>query len=194
MTFNSVTEIFDSIDDARGRLCARVAGLTAEQERFRPAPEAWSVAEIVEHLSIIERNVVQLAGMMLKKAEAAAPPGAETQERQFAPVSIEPFLEVARTRKYTAPERVRPSGAVPVADSLASLRETRAALHALRPLFERADGAAHTYPHPAFGPLNLHQWLAFVGAHEERHLAQIEGLMESPEFKANGGAETTMAS
>jgi hypothetical protein len=35
------------------------------------------------------------------------------------------------------------------------------------------------FPHPAWGPLNLYQWLAFVGAHEARHLAQISALKET---------------
>ena len=40
----------------------------------------------------------------------------------------------------------------------------------------RGDGLALSqveHPHPIFGPLNLYQWVAFVGAHEARHAAQI---------------------
>jgi hypothetical protein len=33
-------------------------------------------------------------------------------------------------------------------------------------------------PHPVFGPLNLKQWVEFVGQHEKRHLAQIEEIKE----------------
>jgi len=59
------------------------------------------------------------------------------------------------------------------------MRESRAALNALRPRVEAVDGASATYPHPAFGPLNLYQWLAFVGAHEARHLRQLERVLDS---------------
>jgi hypothetical protein len=31
-------------------------------------------------------------------------------------------------------------------------------------------------PHPALGDQNLYQWIAFVGAHESRHAAQIREI------------------
>jgi hypothetical protein len=35
------------------------------------------------------------------------------------------------------------------------------------------------HPHPQFGPLSLYQWIAFVGAHEGRHAAQIRETGEA---------------
>lgn len=133
------------------------------------------MAQLCEHLSIIEGNVVKLIDKLLGRAEesgAGAAPGA------FEPVSIDEFVERSRSVRVEAPERLRPAG-LPLADALARLRETRAALHSLRPRVERADGRAHTFPHPAWGNLDLYQWLLFVGAHEDRHLAQIEALKET---------------
>ncbi len=45
-----------------------------------------------------------------------------------------------------------------------------------------ADGLAlgnFSYPHPMFGPLDLYQWLVFVGLHESRHACQIRELGET---------------
>ena len=174
MDFRSVPEIYEHIDRTRARLVAAVQGLSDEQQSFRPDPDRWSVAALVEHLSIVEGNVAALLGKLLGRAEesgAAAPDN-------FEPVSIEEFVERARGVRYEAPERIRPTG-LPLADSLARLRDTRAALHALRPRVERADGRALRFPHPAWGPLDLYQWLLFVAAHEDRHLAQLEALKET---------------
>src|SRR5437588_1690444 len=176
MTYNSVAEIFDDIDDTRARLLQTVEGLSAERQNFRPAPGKWSVAEILEHLSIVERRVAQLLGSLVEKAEAAGQTRAAAGP--FAPVSIAEFVEQTRAQKLTAPENISPTGAA-LADSLSSLRDSRAALHALRPRVERVDGHAARFPHPAWGPINLYQWLAFVGAHEARHLAQINALKET---------------
>jgi hypothetical protein len=181
MIHHSVGEILSGIDDSRARLAARVENLNDAQANFRPAPEAWSIAEIVEHVSIIERRMTQLVGMMLKKAEDGGMRRAG--EGSFAPVTIDEHVERSKQEKYTAPENARPGGKIPVADSLALMRQTRAALHELRPQIEQVEGTALQYPHPAFGPLNLYQWLAFIGAHEDRHLRQIETLMQSPEFE-----------
>lgn len=176
MTYNSVAEIFDDIDGTRARLLRSVEDLSAEQQNFRPAPEKWSVAEIFEHLSIVERRVAHLLGSLVEKAEAAGQMRAAAEP--FAPVTIAEFVEQTRAQKLNAPENIRPSGAS-LADSLASLRDSRAALHALRPRVEQTDYAGMRFPHPAWGPLNLYQWLAFVGAHEARHLAQINALKEA---------------
>jgi hypothetical protein len=176
MDFRSVPEIYEHIDRTRARLLAAVEGLSEEQQGYRPASERWSVAELVEHLSIVEGNVARLLDKLLGKAEEAGAGVAAADD--FDPVSIEEFVERTRAVKLEAPERIRPTG-LPLSDSLAHLSESRAALHNLRPRIERADGRALRFPHPAWGPLDLYQWLLFIGAHEDRHLAQIEALKET---------------
>ena len=175
MDFRSVPEIYEHIDRARTRLLSAVEGLSAEELAYSPAPDRWSVAELCEHLAIVEDSVVKLLGKLLDKSDEA---GDAAASADFEPVSIEEFVERSRTARYEAPDRIRPTG-LPLADSLARLRDSRAALHSLRPRVERADGRALRFPHPAWGPLDLYQWLLFVGAHEDRHLAQIEALKQS---------------
>lgn len=160
----------------RARLLAAVEGLSEEQQRYSPAPDRWSAAQLVEHLAIVEGNVVTLVGKLLAKAEETGEAVAAAEP--FAPVSIEEFVERSRTAKYEAPERIRPTG-LALADALARLRDSRAALHSLRPRIERTDGRALRFPHPAWGPLDLYQWLLFVGAHEDRHRAQLETLKQT---------------
>jgi hypothetical protein len=171
-TYNSVAEIYEEIDSVRARLLAAVGPLTAEQLSFRPSPERWSVAEIVEHLSITEARLAGLLAALVEKLEASGAGGAA-----FEPVSLAQFIERARGEQYQAPDEIRPKGA-PLADSLAALDNSRSTLAALRPRVERVDGKLARFPHPAWGPLDLYQWLAFIGAHERRHLAQIEALKE----------------
>lgn len=177
MDFRSVPEIYEHIDRTRARLLSAVEGLSEEQHGYSPAADRWSAAQLCEHLSIVEGNVVGLLGKLLDKAEESGAPARGDQV--FEPVSIDEFVERSRSVKFEAPERIRPTGALPLADSLARLRESRAALHALRPRLERADGRAQRFPHPAWGPLDLYQWLLFVGAHEDRHLGQLEALKET---------------
>jgi DinB superfamily len=176
MIYNTVGDIFAANDDIRRRIVARVEGLDERQWSFRSADGAWSVAEIVEHLSIIEGNMVRLVGKLLGKVEsdttdASAP-------LPMSPFTLDEYAEQVSTVKLEAPEAIRPTG-VPLGDSLARLTETRAALNDLRPRVEACDGTRAHYPHPYFGPLDLYQWLAFIGMHEQRHLGQIERLLES---------------
>lgn len=183
MNYNSVAEIFDDIDRTRARLFQSVESLSDAQQGFRPAPDKWSVAEVLEHLSLVERRVAKLIATLLDKAESAGQPrDAAGQPRDAArlsaPVSIAEFVERTRAQKLDAPDSARPAGAH-AADSLSSLRDSRAALHSLRPRVEQTDCASALFTHPAWGPLNLYQWLLFLGAHEARHLAQIEAIKET---------------
>ena len=177
MTYTSVADILAANEQIRRRLTTRLESLSETQRTARPAAGGWSVAEIVEHLSITEQRLGQLLQMMLEKA---AESGAAAQSPpQFTPFSLDEFAERARGQKFEAPEFIRPSGGVALPDSLASLSESRAAVEALRPRLEATDLSAAQYPHPAFGPLNIAQYLAFIGLHEERHLRQIERLVET---------------
>ena len=191
MSYNSVAEIYEAIDESRSQLLASVESLGGGQDAFRPGPDRWSIAEIIEHLSLVEGQIARLFHVMLSKAEAAGATRAEDEAAAAtasfaAPVSIEHFLEALREKKLQSPDGARPGGQLSLADALARLHDSRAALHSLRPRLERIDGTALRYPHPAAGPINAYQWLLFVGSHEDRHRLQIEALKQSPGFAADG--------
>jgi uncharacterized damage-inducible protein DinB len=176
--YNSVAGIFAENERVRRELVARVEGLSEERQGEPAAADGWSVADIIEHLSLTERRVAKALDTMLPQVEGdvGGVNGEARAAQAFVPFSLDAYVEQARDKKFEAPEFIRPRG-VALSESLAHLRESRAALEAMRPRFERADFAAQ-FPHPAFGMLNIGQWLAFIGIHEARHLRQIERQME----------------
>jgi uncharacterized damage-inducible protein DinB len=178
MMYNSVPEIFQAMDATRNRLYARVGGLSEAQESARAAEGAWSVREIVEHLAIMEERLSRMMAVMLAKAESA---GAPSAAQAMQPFTLDHFIEGNRGQKFQAPEQVRPTGEESIAALLERLRASRNFLSGLQQRMEATDLSAMSYPHPAFGPLNVYQWLALIGLHEERHLAQIESLLASTE-------------
>ena len=178
MKYTSVAQIIEEIDQTRDRLCQRVEGLSDEQANVRQDPSAWTTAEIVEHLSLIEGRLLRMMSMMLTKAEGA---GLRSNDApiEIQSFTLDEFIERAGNEKYTAPEAITPSGKVPIEESLANMRRSREELRSLRPRIEATDLSTVTYPHPAFGPLNFYQWLALIGVHEERHLRQAEAALSS---------------
>lgn len=184
MIYNSVADIIESMSEARERFQKGIAGLSDAQQNFRSTPETWSVAEIVEHVSIVDSQIVKLVDMLLAKADGAAGEGASNGGHQMKPFSFDAYIERSLTEKYQAPERAHPRGGVSVTDSLDKMRATRETLLALAPRVESTDLSGVRYPHPAFGPLDAYQWLALIGVHEDRHLRQLDTLMQSPEFKS----------
>src|SRR4051812_22524120 len=171
MMYTSVPHIFETIDSTRERIYKRAEDLNDDELHARPNPDAWSVAEIIEHLTLIEGRLLGMMKMMLVKAEGASP-ASNAAPIEMKPFSLEQYVERARREKYSAPESVHPSGKEALSDILATMRQTREELRSLKPRIEATELSAFVYPHPVFGPLNFYQWLAFIGIHEERHLAQ----------------------
>jgi hypothetical protein len=167
MTYDSVDDVFAANDAVRRRLVARVEGL--DEVHANASEGGWTVAQIVEHLSIAEPRITGAIDGMLAPTE-----GDSDDRKRFAPFSLDEYAEQARG-KIEAPEFLHPTG-LPLAEGLACLKESRAALEALRPRFESAD-YSRVLKHPAFGMLNAAQWLALLGMHEQRHLGQIERIL-----------------
>lgn len=178
LTFNSVGELFEAMDRSRERLGATLDNLSAADENFRESPDRWTIAEIVEHLSIVEGGIGKAIGKMVAKAEAEGAPPARADGR-IPTVELSAVAERASREKFQAPEAAHPTGGVTLTDSLARLRESGDALRALRPRIEALDLSGQRFPHPAFGPLDVYHWLAVLGLHEERHRRQIEAIKGS---------------
>jgi uncharacterized damage-inducible protein DinB len=179
MIFNSVFEIFIEINSARQRLCEGLPGLNLQQATFKPTPDAWSVAEILEHLSKVDRALVNRIDKLVAELEET---GTCTACTNFFPFSMNSIAERARDQKFKSPEPVLPITGFSIQESIVKLQASRADLVAMQPRLEARDLSETTFPHFVFGQLNIYQWLAFFGMHENRHRKQIDRLMAAPEF------------
>ena len=177
--FNTISDVLDSIESVRDRIYSTVEGLTSEQSEFKPSADAWSVANLVEHLGRTEDRVTGLLNRLIAENESLGP---NPDMGGFQPFSLEEQAERARTQKFSAPEPAQPRECLTLDAALAKMRRTREALKSLRPKIESTDLSRATAPHPVFGQLNAYRWLAFLGVHEGRHLAQMKSVMASPEF------------
>jgi uncharacterized damage-inducible protein DinB len=175
MNYRNIAEIYDANDKIRENLKMTVEGLTDEQAGITPGGEKWSLAQLVEHIAIVEDGMTRICAKLLSAAQA------ENKKSDGTAKISENFLTKAAESvnlKLEAPERVRPTGTKTVAESLAKMEENRATLKKLRPLFETVEGTEHKFPHPSFGDLTAHEWLALIGGHEMRHTKQIKNLLE----------------
>ena len=171
------TELLRHLDTQHERLRNAVESIPREHRERKPNPERWSVAEVIEHLSIVETRIGRVFDAKLAEARAG---GAIHEERDSSPVvgTIDMDRLLDRSRRITAAEAVLPSGTL---DSQAAWSALEDARNALRDSVCAADGlalGAIVQPHPVLGPINLYQWIAFVGAHEARHAAQVMELRD----------------
>lgn len=176
MIYNSVAEIYLANDKVRAKLIARAAIFTEDEKKARDAEHRWSVAEIIEHLGIIEWRISRMIEKILPQAESQ---GVKSDGTFNPPISILEQTQAVGDRKLEAPAIVCPEGAQTVEESLVKLQASRQKLNDLRSRIEAADLSQIMIPHPAFGNLNPYQWLILIGLHERRHLAQIKSILTS---------------
>lgn len=169
-----IRELIDSLDDHRTELQRAVDEIPVALRSRRPAPDRWSVAEILEHIALVEERIVQL----FTRQVAAARAQGLGPERDSSPVvptfDLSPLVD--RTRRLAASEAAQPRGGVDAISAWARLERAR---EATREALRSADGLALSEviaPNPVLGHLNLYQWVLFIAGHEARHTDQIREL------------------
>ena len=175
MNYTSITEVYAANDAIRTKFKQTVISVPPDKRDARPEGEKWSVAEIVEHVSMVNEGVVRICAKLLSKAEADG-------RLSTGSFSMSPEFIRNATRsvdvKLEAPEFVHPSAGASVEESFGKLDVTQAALSDLREKFDKFDGCEPKFPHPYFGNLSAQEWLTLSGGHELRHLRQIERVIE----------------
>lgn len=175
--------VIEHLKKSSERLHGAVAGLTAVQREFRAAEDRWSVAGCVEHVTVVEGNVLRGIQRTLER-----PPQPERRHEAEGKDGVILEMVPARTNRVKGPAEVMPSGRWPdFEDLMREFQQTRART------LEFASGANaglrdHFFPHPILGPLDCWQWLLFLGTHCERHVKQIEEIKASAGFPASSGA------
>ena len=161
--------IIRDLEQSNQHFQAAVNGLTPAQWNFKPAPTRWSIAEVSEHLALVEQGI----GGMVKSGVKPIPAfSADSAAKLEAAVRD---LYGNRTRKMNSPEGFVPTGQWATQAELMSAYDgaRRSNLEYVRTT--RDPVRARGVDHAAFGgPIDAAHWLVVIGAHMERHLQQIE--------------------
>ena len=169
-----LTEVLSRLDGARAALRGALEAIPAPLQRQRPAPDRWSAAEVIEHLTLVERI---FGGRIVRAIDTARSSGLapKAHPRTALPDAIEQRMS-DRVNKRQAPETAQPTGTVDVAAGWAALEGGHATLRAA---LSRCDGLALsqvTLDHPFFGTMTVYQWVELMAAHEGRHTEQIKEI------------------
>lgn len=164
-------EVLTYLDTQRAVLERAVTAVPPELRERRPAPGRWSVAEILEHVALVESQISWLLATRIDEARAAG----LGPEREVSPVL--PTLDLTRvldrSRRLAAGDSTQPRAGLDASSAEIALTHAR---EALRGTILSADGLALAQlsaPNPVLGSLNAYQWVLFAGAHEARHAEQI---------------------
>jgi hypothetical protein len=164
----------DYLEKTKKEIVEATKGLSDAQWNFKPGPDRWSVAEVMEHIAASEDFI---RGMTVEKAmKGAAEPGRDLKKTDDAVIAMIPD----RSHKAQAPEPLKPtnrfgSGEGSVKHFLESRKQTEEFLNTTPGLRD------HVADSP-MGKLDGYQWVLFLTAHSERHLKQILEVKADPNF------------
>jgi hypothetical protein len=170
-----VWEIHQYLNQEYGRLWTVLRAIPEEDTRHKPAPDSWCVADVVQHLAIIDRRVLtQLQRATSEALARGAGPDPET-------ASILPTIDVSRILDRTVKIR-NPRGDPPEFMHVGHALGDLAAVHSDFDTWfldrDLPNLAEISFPHPAFGNLTGYQWVVFMGAHAHRHTDQVLEIVE----------------
>jgi hypothetical protein len=159
-------DLLERLEAGRTDLLASIEGMSDAEADVRPAPERWSAIGIIEHVALVETNLMRIL-RETPPGEAPAAPGRELQ-----------YYEGLKNRgkKMQAPERAHPKGEVhTVAEAIARFEAARSATMGF------VESCGHdprrcSFQHPVLGPITGMECLYIVAAHPLRHADQIREL------------------
>ncbi|HSC28557.1 MAG TPA: DUF1569 domain-containing protein [Vicinamibacterales bacterium] len=151
----------DEVDAAAGALDTSAIA--------RPVEGRWSIAEILEHLTL----AFTLNSAALEKAIA-------TGERRARPPGLLQWLgrmvvvEAGYFPRARAPEKTMPAGSIPAARSLEAIRDALTDLDVTLCRAEQEFGEhVRVANHPYFAGMTVAQWRKFHWRHTQHHMRQV---------------------
>ena len=161
------------LEMTKGWLLDEVSGLSREQVEFRPAPDSWTILQVVEHLVLVG----PIYWEDLQKALASPPaPGASTNTDAG-------LLWYGIDRTPVVRER-----AIPAEVPTGQLKDLRSGLDSYRKDHERlvqfvtttdADLRSHIVARQG---CDAYQWALLISTHEQRHVLQIREIKADRRF------------
>ena len=123
------------------------------------------MAEVLEHLALVERRVAALLTRQVAAARASGV-GPDTETSSVVESFANPDGIIDRNRKIVSPEPVRPTGALDSASGQRALDESRSAIASALRDANGVSLANLVQPHAVFGPLNMYHWIVAAALHE----------------------------
>jgi hypothetical protein len=153
-------------------------GLSDAQWNFKPAPDRWSIGEVMEHLAAAEDMIRGMDQDQVMNSPAIPPRDpAELQKIDAGVMAQVPD----RSHKIAAPEPLKPTNRFgSAAGAEKHFVVSRATTEEW--LKTTPDLRAHATDSPMGVKLDGYEWVLLIAAHSERHTKQILELKADPNY------------
>jgi DinB superfamily len=159
-------KVFAQLDSTHQKLLQTIMPIDEDRFKRRPAPEQWSIAEIMHHLCLVEQRVIK--GL---EAELSEPPVRVRLLQRLMPVGL---LVGSRVKRVKAPKTVEPHDPPSKEEVIANYENVRSRLKEFSAAHGHDRMKQLAMKHPFLGTFDGVTAIAFVGHHERRHFKQIK--------------------
>jgi hypothetical protein len=169
-----LASVLAALDESRHSLEQAADDVDPDKRALRPAPDRWSLSEVLEHVSLAEAGFTAWIASGIDKAKENGL-GREAAERAPLPEAVRTRF-ADRVNRRAAPERVQPRGEMSAEEAWSAVLEVE---RRLKELLVGADGLALNevvVEHPSLGPFNVYQWVELMAAHRRRHVEQVREI------------------
>ena len=172
MIYKNIEQVFEKEKEVFNNLKKSLSGISTEQVEFRDSSQKWNIRQIVEHLALVEEQLVQLITQLLEKTESKG----NHIKLNDTPISLESIINLIKNKKFVTKEQFEPVSDESLSNSINRLEKVHKQLNELNSRLQSVNLSERSFPHWIFGKLNLGQWIAFLVHHEQVHLNQIDIL------------------
>lgn len=154
-----------------------VNNMSDAQLNFRPAPDKWTIAECIEHITLAEIEFPKIIEREMQK-----PSNPDLRSKiNIKDEEIQPKM-TSKKWKAKSPEIFKPSNNFTnVKEAIIAFQNQRNQTIAYIQT-TKDDLRNHYWKHPLTGKIDLYQTLLLMSAHLERHIEQIEIIKSSVGF------------
>jgi len=174
-----VEKQFRKMEEQRKSLLKEVEALSHERQNFKPAADAWSILQVLNHLVYAETNTVKYMQKKMQGIATVRKAGVQAKVRSFV---LNSLLQLPV--KFKAPKAALPvQEDVYIFDNLKKQWDTvRAEFGKILDQLNPADAEKLIFKHPISGKFNIYQTMSFLEEHIEHHKKQIERIKAAPGF------------
>jgi hypothetical protein len=168
---------YESLTKKREDLLRRLGSLSREVLCYKAGPDKWSIAEVIEHLVIAEKDLYkQLTATVPAKA---LDPKSRTPEKYQTVIKV-----MERDIPVDVPdESLEPLGRFLLDELLDQWDDIRNKLQRSLAEIKPENKDDLVFRHPYGGPLDIAETLHFIGVHFDNHLRQIDRIVAQSNVK-----------
>lgn len=167
---NQVQKKFAALEQRRKKILDRLASLSQDRLNYKVDPDKWSIIEVIEHLVLVEQEMVNQASIRGPRPQSAHAP----QSRE----ALEMVLEILeRDVRVPVPAAgMEPDGQIRLEILQKQWTQAREQLREFFLSLPPEKGNALIFSHPVAGALSVLDMLDLANVHADYHIRQIERI------------------